>query len=129
MHERQHRLGVLCVDERRDAVGVDVLAPADPHGGVVVGLEDEPGLGLAVGAAKVPRRVRAGGMHVHGKTLPGVEQFHQHARVARLAVVAAEPVPRIGENRITKQRAVFESCGSETWLAVTGDGGADPLLG
>ena len=73
VHERQHRLSVLRLDQLREPVVADRFAPPDPHRGVVVGFEDVPRLGLAVGAAEVPGGVIPGGMHVHGQALAGIQ--------------------------------------------------------
>jgi hypothetical protein len=67
-------------------------------------------------------------MYVDRKPLAGVEQFHQHARVTGLAVGPAQPFVRIRADRITEQRAVGKSRGSEVRLTEASDGGGHPLL-
>ena len=73
VHECQHRLGVLRLYQLREPVLADLFAPPDPHRRVVVGFQDVPRLGLAVGAAEVLRGVLPGGMHVHGQALAGIQ--------------------------------------------------------
>ena len=128
MHERQHRLSILRLHQFREPVSADLLAPPDPHRGVVVGFQDVPRLGLAVGAAEVLRGVFPGGMHVHGQPLAGIQELHEHTGVARFSVIAAEPTAGVGANRITQQRAVGQPGGPEIRLTEAGDRRSHPLL-
>ncbi len=52
--ERREESLVLGVDEGRELVGLQAVPEADPDGGTRLGVEDEPGLGLAVVAVEVP---------------------------------------------------------------------------
>ena len=106
VHQRQHRLGILRLYQLREPALADLLAPPDPHRRVFVGLQDVPRLRLAVSAAEVLRGVLPGGMHVHGQTLAGIQELHQHTGVTRFSVVAAEPAAGVGANRVTQLRAV-----------------------
>ena len=128
VHERQHRLSILRLHQLREPVSADLLAPPDPHRGVVVGFQDVPRLGLAVGAAEVLRGVLPGGMHVHGQALAGIQELHEHTGVARFSVIAAEPAAGVGANRVTQQRAVGQPGGPEVRLTEAGDRRAHPLL-
>jgi hypothetical protein len=68
-------------------------------------------------------------MNVHGQALARVQQLHQHTGVAGITVVATNPGQRIVADRITQQRAVFESGWSEVGLTEAARRGAHPLLG
>ena len=128
VHQCQHRLSILRLHQLGEPVLADLLAPPDPHRGVVVGFQDVPCLGLAVGAAEVLRGVLAAGMHVHGQALTGIQELHEHTGVARFSVIAAEPAAGVGANRVTQQRAVGQPGGPEVRLTEAGDRRADPLL-
>ena len=129
VHQREHRLGILRVDQCREPFGLNRFAPSHPDRGIVGSLEDVPRFCLAVGTAEMTACEFPCGVHMDRQSLPGIEQLHQHAGVAGLTVVTPEPADRIVSHRVTQQRAVGERCGTEIRFAEPGDGGADPFLG
>ena len=91
--ERREESLVLGVDEGRELVGLQAVPEADPDGGTRLGVEDEPGLGLAVVAVEVPGGEGAVGVRVDREPLTAVEQLGQQLRLdAELGDVrCAEP--------------------------------------
>ena len=84
VHPLEHPVAVLGVPARGQLVGVDVLASSPGSTAASrVGVEHEPGLGLAVRAAQVAAGELAVRVHVHRQPLAGVEQLDQHPGVAR----------------------------------------------
>ena len=81
-----------------------------PHGGVRLGLDDQPRLGLAVRAAERLAGERAAGVEVDRQALAGVEQLDEQARGRGRSARVAEPrSPGIGGDRVAHQRPVLEA--------------------
>ena len=85
-----------------ELVGLQTVAEADPDGGTRLGVEDEPGLGLAVVAVEVPGGEGAVGVRVDREPLTAVEQLGQQLRLDAEPgdVRGAEPALRVGRERV-----------------------------
>ena len=120
------------VDQLGQPAGVHGLAEAQVHDGLGdVGADDDPGLGLAPGAAEVAAGEVAVRVAVDGQALAGVQQLDQQRRVVAvgLGVAPAEEALRVGLDRLAQRAPVLQPGQAVAGRPEGGRGRADPVLG
>ena len=127
----EHRRGVLRAHPLAHLAQLDVALERGVHRGAALGLDDDPGLGLAVAEAEVVAGERAAGVEVDGEALAGVEQLDQQGGVGAEArdVLRAEVGLGVGLDGVAHERAVLEPAETALFGAERRVGGAEPLLG
>lgn len=117
----------LIVDEPAELLGIHVTPKSQMHD---PRLHDVPGLGLAVRVTEVAKREGVVGVRVHRQSLPGVEELHEQAGVAAVAlrVSGAEPSDGIALDGVA-QRAPTERGEPFVGFAEERGRGCHPVLG